>query len=94
VFLVAQCSVAFFVTGGLVNARAMMGKLSPRSMLNEFFGLYSMSGTATSFLGPAAIWVVTTVTHSQRPAVAVGIIFLALGLLLMIPVKEQMAEES
>ncbi len=94
VFLTAQCSVAFFVTGGLVNARAMMAKLSPRSMLNEFFGLYSMSGTATSFLGPAAIWLVTVLTHSQRPGVAVGIIFLALGLLLMIPVKEEMAQES
>ena len=94
VFLVAQCSVAFFVTGGLVNARAMMAKLSPRSMLNEFFGLYSMSGTATSFLGPAAIWLVTVVTHSQRPGVAVGIVFLALGLLMMIPVKEEMAQEG
>jgi UMF1 family MFS transporter len=86
--------VAFFVTGGLVTARAMMAKLSPRSMLNEFFGLYSMSGTATSFLGPLAIWFVTVLTHSQRPGVAVGIIFLALGLLLMIPVREEMAEES
>lgn len=94
VFLVAQCSVAFFVTGGLVNARAMMAKLSPRSMLNEFFGLYSMSGTATSFLGPLAIGVITTLTQTQRAGVVVGIIFLALGLVLMIPVREEMAEEN
>jgi UMF1 family MFS transporter len=94
VFLTAQCSVAFFVTGGLVTARSMMAKLSPRSMLNEFFGLYSMSGTATSFLGPLAIGIVTALTQTQRAGVAVGILFLAVGLLLMIPVKEEMAQES
>src|SRR5262249_32467574 len=33
VFLVAQCSIAFFVTGGLVTSRSMMAQLSPREML-------------------------------------------------------------
>ena len=88
VFLVAQCSIAFFVTGGLVTSRAMMAKVSPRAMLNEFFGLYSLSGTATSFLGPLAIGVLTTVTHTQRIGVAVGVVFLLVGLLVMFLVKE------
>ena len=88
VFLVAQCSIACFVTGGLVTSRSMMAKLAPREMLTEFFGLYSMSGTATSFVGPAAIGVVTTIFNSQRAGVLVGIFFLLLGLLILFPVRD------
>jgi UMF1 family MFS transporter len=88
VFLIAQCSIAFFVTGGLVTSRSMMAKLSPREMLNEFFGIYSMSGTATSFVGPAAIGVVTAAFQSQRAGVLVGIGFLLVGLLIMFPVRD------
>jgi UMF1 family MFS transporter len=57
-------------------------------MLNEFFGLYSMSGTATSFVGPAAIGLVTTLFNSQRAGVLVGIFFLLLGLLILFPVRD------
>jgi UMF1 family MFS transporter len=88
VFLFAQCSIAFFVTGGLVTSRSMMAKLSPRHMLNEFFGLYSMSGTATSFVGPAAIGLVTAIFQSQRAGVLVGIFFLLLGLVILFPVRD------
>ena len=94
VFLVAQCSIAFFVTGGLVTSRAMMAKLSPRAMLNEFFGFYSMSGTATAFVGPAAIAVVTTLFHAQRAGVLVGVAFLLVGLLIMFAVKEPRGEAA
>jgi UMF1 family MFS transporter len=58
-------------------------------MLNEFFGLYAMSGTATTFLGPAAIGVLTHVFHNNRVGVAVGIVFLLSGFLLMFKVREE-----
>ena len=89
VFLVTQCSIAFFVTGGLVTGRALMAKISPRAMLNEFFGLFAMSGTATSFIGPAAIGVLTTVFHSQRAGVAVGLVFLRRRARVMFKSEEQ-----
>lgn len=88
VFLVTQNSMAFFVTGGLATSRTLMAKLSPRGMLNEFFGLYAVSGNATSFIGPLAIGIVTAIFASQRAGVAVGIIFLFAGLILMVPVRE------
>ena len=88
VFLVAQCSIAFFVTGGLVTSRAMMAKLSPREMLTEFFGIYSLSGTATTFIGPAAIAFLTLQFHNQRAGVLVGVVFLLIGLLVLFAVKE------
>jgi UMF1 family MFS transporter len=91
VFLAAQCSIAFFVTGGLVTSRSMMAKVSPRHMLNEFFGLFALSGTSTAFIGPLAIGIITTLTHTQRAGVAVGVVFLAVGFLGMFFVKEERA---
>ena len=92
VFLVSQCAIAFFVTGGLVSARSMMAKLAPRAMLNEFFGLYALSGTATSFIGPLAIGLVTFLYQSQRAGLVVGAVFSLIGLLGMLLVREQAAE--
>jgi len=89
VFLVTQNLIALFVTGGLVTSRTLMAKLSPPERLNEFFGLYAVSGNATTFLGPLAIGIVTALAGSQRAGVAVGIVFLLAGLVLMIPVREQ-----
>jgi UMF1 family MFS transporter len=88
VFLVTQCSIAFLVTGGMVTGRAMMAKLAPPTMLNEFFGLFAMSGTATSFVGPASIGILTTVFQSQRAGVAVGLVFMLAGLLVLFKVRE------
>ncbi len=88
VFAGAQVATAIFVTGGLSSSRAMMAQLSPPSMLNEFFGIYAMSGTATSFLGPLAIGLLTFLFHSQRAGFASGIGFLLAGLLLFLLVKE------
>ncbi len=88
VFLVAQCSIAWFVTGGLVTSRSMMAKLSPRAMLAEFFGIYSMSGQATTFIGPLAIGILTLLFNANRPGVLVGAFFLLVGLLIMFAVKE------
>lgn len=89
VFMVAEVAIAFFVTGGLATSRALMAKLTPPTMLNEFFGLYAMSGTATTFLGPAAIGALTHVFHNNRVGVAVGIVFLSSGFLLMFKVREE-----
>src|SRR5580658_2327072 len=88
VFCVAQVLAATFVTGGLSSSRALMGKLAPPAMLNEFFGVYAMSGTATSFVGPLVIGLVTAISQSQRIGIASGIAFLLLGMVLLLRVKE------
>jgi MFS transporter, UMF1 family len=89
VFMVGEVAVAVFVTGGLVSSRALMAKISPPAMLNEFFGLYAMSGTATSFFGPLAVGIVTSLFNSQRAGIATGIAFLLAGLLLIPRVQEK-----
>jgi MFS transporter, UMF1 family len=89
VFLVTQALVAFVVTGALATARAMMAKISPPTMLNEFFGLFAFSGTATSFIGPLAIGLMTSLFHNQRAGVTVGVVFFIVGFSLMFIVKEE-----
>ncbi len=91
VFALGQMAVATFVTGGLASSRSLMAQLTPPEMLNEFFGVYSMSGTATSFVGPLAIGLVTTFSQNQRAGFAGGVIFLAIGLFLLLRVKEPAA---
>lgn len=48
IFLVTQCLIAFVVSGGLATGHSLMAKISSPAMLNELFGLFAMSGTATS----------------------------------------------
>ncbi len=91
VFAFGQMAVATFVTGGLASSRSLMAQLSPPEMLNEFFGIYSMSGTATSFVGPLAIGLVTSFSRSQRAGFAGAVIFLAVGLVLLLRVREPSA---
>jgi UMF1 family MFS transporter len=81
-------ATATFVTAGFASSRALVAKLSPPAMLNEFFGLYALSGTATSFFGPLAIGVATTAFQSQRAGVLVGMVFLIIGLALLLRVRE------
>ena len=89
VFSATIAAAAVFVTAGFASSRALMAKLAPAHLQNEFFGLYAMSGTATSFFGPLAIAIATSVLHDQRGGVGVGIVFLAIGLWLLLGVREE-----
>jgi UMF1 family MFS transporter len=88
-FFATQLCVALLVTGGLVTSRTLMARISPPAMLNEFFGIFAMSGTASSFVGPLAVGVLTFLFKSQRAGVVVGCVFLLGGLLVMAKVREQ-----
>ncbi len=82
------------VFGGPMQAasRTMVSRLSPPSMIGEFYGLFALSGKATAFLAPLVIAVVTAATASQRAGIATILVFLVAGLVLLIPVREERAE--
>lgn len=99
-FLASTAEWVYLVCGMLVGmgggpaqaaSRSMMGRISPRDQMTEFFGFYAFSGKATVFLGPLLIGVVTGLTQSDRAGVAAVVGFLLLGFLLLIPVKERRA---
>lgn len=93
-FFFAECLSAFFVTGGLVSSRAMLAKLAPKDALNELFGIYALSGTATSFIGPLCIALLTQAFEDQRVGLSAGLVFLVGGSLLLRRVRNDQSLQA
>lgn len=90
--------ITFFVFGALIGAaggviqsasRTMMVRQSNPARITEAFGLYALSGKATSFLAPTLIGVVTTISGSQQIGVSPLIFLFLLGLILLVWVKPE-----
>jgi UMF1 family MFS transporter len=92
IFLGIMLVVAVCVTASYANARTMMARIAPVERMTEFFGLFSLSGQSTSFLATLSVGWLTTLTHSQRGGMLGITLFLVLGLIGMIWVKEERAQ--
>lgn len=73
-------------------SRSFMARIAPKGMETEFFGLFAFSGKATVFIAPLMVAIVTSHYDSQRAGLVVVTVLLVLGLLLLIPVKNERAE--
>jgi MFS transporter, UMF1 family len=89
VFLMIVNFIAVLITAGYANSRTMLARIAPTSKMTEFFGLYSLSGTSTTFLATGFVSWLTRASHSQRIGLLGETLFLAIGLILMIFVKER-----
>lgn len=87
VILTAMC-----VTASYANARTMMARIAPIERMTEFFGLFSLSGQATSFLATTGVTLMTLWTASQRGGMIAIMLFLSLGLIGLIWVREERAK--
>ena len=78
------------IFGGPVQAasRTLLARLAPKEMAGEFFGLFAMSGKATSFLAPLLIGLITAALASQRAGIAVILLFFIVGFGILIRVEE------
>jgi UMF1 family MFS transporter len=81
------------ITAAFSISRTFMARIAPLSMLNQFFGLYALSGTATGFLGHATVGIFTGLFASQRAGFASPLILLLGGLLLVSRVTQQRAPD-
>jgi UMF1 family MFS transporter len=91
IYLGIATLIAIFVTASYANARTMMARIAPAERMTEFFGLYSLSGQATSFLATSSATIFTLWTASQRGGMIAIMLFLGLGLIGMLWVKEERA---
>ncbi|MEM1433523.1 MAG: MFS transporter [Pseudomonadota bacterium] len=80
-----------FIATGFAASRTMMARLAPRELMTQFFGLYALSGTATAFLAPAVVAIMTDAFQSQRAGYASLMLLLSLGFLVMLFVREERA---
>ncbi len=82
--------VAVLITAGYANSRTMLARIAPPERMTEFFGLYSLSGTSTTFMAPLGVAWLTWLTQSQRGGMLAIFFFLAAGIIWMaIAVKEE-----
>jgi UMF1 family MFS transporter len=87
-FIVLALLLGLFIGPTQSSGRSMMARLSPPEITTELFGFYSMTGKAVSFIGPLGFAVLTHITDSQRWGMSIIIILWAIGLLLLLKVKE------
>lgn len=94
----ATPDILFFIAGGLIGAaggalqaasRTMVVRQSNPGRMTEAFGLYALSGKATTFLAPMLIAIVSDVTGSQRLGISPLIALFLIGLVLLYWVKPQ-----
>ena len=90
--------IAFFALGGMIGAaggalqsasRSMMVRQADPAKITESFGLYALTGKATSFIAPLSIAVVTQISGSQQIGITPLLVLFVLGLVLMAWVKPQ-----
>lgn len=102
IFEVAETSlipdIVFYICGAIIGAaggslqaasRTMMVHQAQPGRMTEAFGLYALTGKATSFIAPLSIGVVTDLTGSQRLGVTPLIVLFAIGLVLLYWVKTE-----
>jgi UMF1 family MFS transporter len=69
-------------------SRTFLSRLAKPEEITRMYGLYSLSGTITSFLGPLLVGIVTTLFHSQRIGMSVLIPFFVIGAGILMLVQE------
>lgn len=81
--------LGLFVGPAQAASRSLMAHLAPVELRTEMFGLFALSGKITAFMGPAVLAWVTMAAHSQRAGMATILVFLSLGLVLLLRVREK-----
>jgi UMF1 family MFS transporter len=64
--LLAGFVAAITVTSAYASSRTMLTRVVPRDRVGVFFGLFVISGTATSWLAPMLVEIATEAGKSQR----------------------------
>jgi UMF1 family MFS transporter len=79
VFLLIGFSNAVFITAHYASSRTLLTRLTPPAQTGAFFGVYALSGTATSWLGPLLVNTGTHLFRTQQGGFATVTLLLALG---------------
>lgn len=67
--------------------RTFLARVGPEHLQNELFGLESLAGKATAFLGPLLVGWITYWTGSQRLGMSTILVFFAAGFALLLTVR-------
>ncbi|HEV2364258.1 MAG TPA: MFS transporter [Caulobacteraceae bacterium] len=79
IFLLIGFSNAVFITAHYASSRTLLTRLTPPQQTGAFFGVYALSGTATSWLGPFLVNQGTRIFKTQQGGFATIILLLTAG---------------
>ena len=71
----AGLALGVFVGPAQAASRSLLARMAPEDQRNQLFGLFTLSGKATAFLGPFLLAEVTRATGSQRWGMATILLF-------------------
>ncbi|THK38749.1 MFS transporter [Ensifer sp. MPMI2T] len=66
------------------SSRSYLARSVAIEEAGRYFGLYALSGRATSFLAPASVATITVMTNSARVGMIALVVFLAVGLVILL----------
>lgn len=93
IYMLVGFSNAVFITAHYASSRTMLTRLTPPAQTGAFFGVYALSGTATSWLGPLLVNQGTRIFKTQQGGFATVIVLLAIGFVGLFFVKGGNARE-
>ena len=79
--------LSFFIGPAQSASRAFLARLSPKQLHGEMYGLFAMSGKATSFIGPMLFGWLTILFETQRAGMFVAVAFWLIGIIVLMFVK-------
>ena len=89
IFWISGIMVGIFSGPNQAASRSLMGRFTPRSKENEFYGFFAFSGKMTAFIGPLFLGILSQVFDSQRAGVSIVVILFILGLFLLKNINEK-----
>lgn len=98
VFYGTAAGIGLFIGPIQSASRTYLARLVPAKDVNEFFGLYALTGKTTAFMGPLIYGLMTGWFETERAGMLSIMLFMAAGLALLLTVRparearEKMAE--
>jgi UMF1 family MFS transporter len=86
-YLVLGVVIGLTVGPAQAASRSLLTRIAPRGEITQYFGLLALSGRVTSFVGPLAVGILTTVSGSQRVGISVIVVFFLGGAALLAGVR-------
>jgi UMF1 family MFS transporter len=87
-YLLLAIVVAMSISAVFASSRSFLARLAPRERIVQFFGLYALSGTATTWASPLLIGLATDYFHDQRIGFTTTILLLCIGFALLRKVED------
>jgi len=88
IFWIIGPMIGIFVGPIQASSRTFLARLAKPEEITRMYGLYALSGKATSFLAPLLVGTITTLANNQRIGMSVLIPFFVIGFVLLLFVKE------